>query len=62
MIINVEPSDQIFDVSPDPGHPDCICSRCHQRIGEDEVPIRAFVDEGAGGEYRYHIQCLAVSP
>lgn len=60
MIVNIEHSDQLFDVSPDPGHPDCICSRCSEPIPEDECPIRVFVDEGAGGEYRYHIHCIGI--
>jgi hypothetical protein len=57
------PGDRLFRDSPDVGEADCLCSRCGKVIGEDGgVPIRAFVDDGRGGEYRYHPVCLAPIP
>jgi len=46
-----------FDLSPDAGAPNCICSLCEQLIGENEVPIRAF-DTARGLEARFHIKCF----
>lgn len=34
-----------FDMSPDAGDPNCICSWCSNIIEEDEIPIR-FFNEG----------------
>lgn len=55
----VRETDKLFQDSPDAGWPECICSRCGGRIGEDEMPLRVFVDEGKGGEYRYCEGCTA---
>ena len=52
--------DKLFQDSPDAGHPACVCSRCGQLIEEHEMPLRAFVDEGRGGEYRYHMRCVGL--
>lgn len=52
------PTDRLFTVSPDAGHPKWLCSRCSERIPENKHPIRCFVDGGHGGEYRYHLRCL----
>jgi hypothetical protein len=57
------PTDRLFPDSPDAGEADCLCSRCGKVIGEGVgVPIRAFVDDGRGGEYRYHPVCLGSDP
>ena len=50
-------SDTLFGDSPDAGMTECFCSRCGKQIAEDEVPLRAFVDEGKKGEYRYCENC-----
>lgn len=60
-MFNVQPGDRLFPDSPDAGEPACICSRCGQQIAECDLPIRVFVDEGRGGEYRYHPPCLGVT-
>lgn len=31
-----------FETSPDTGHPDCLCSFCHNKIEEGEVPLRMY--------------------
>ena len=52
--------DRLFPDSPDVGTPECRCSRCGTVIAEEDAPpIRVFVDEGRGGEYRYHPRCVA---
>ncbi len=56
-LFSVLPTDTLFSDSPDVGEPTCVCSRCNQPIGEDEVPIRAFLPDGTG-EYRYHADCI----
>jgi hypothetical protein len=49
------PTDTLFQDSPDAGDQACVCSRCGEPIGEEEgPPVRVFVDQGKGGEYRYH--------
>ena len=50
-------SDALFGDSPDVGMVECICSRCGKKITEDETLLRAFVDEGKKGEYRYCENC-----
>jgi hypothetical protein len=62
----IEPleTDKAFDISPDNGHPLCICSRCSSRIQEMETCIRLFTTDGNGQvteeslEYRYCEQCV----
>lgn len=56
-LFSLDKDDRLFKISPDPGHPECICSRCGRQITEWEIPIRIFVDEGKGGEYRYCVKC-----
>lgn len=56
-MIEILPTDKKFQDSPDAGDPSCWCSRCLLPIGEDDVPLRAFPEDGSG-EYRYHIQCV----
>ena len=51
-------TDKLFQNSPDAGEPECICSRCGEVIDEEEIPIRAFVDDFRGGKYRYHPHCF----
>jgi hypothetical protein len=51
-------TDKVFHDSPDVGEPTCVCSRCGRPIEEDVVPIRAWIDEGRGGEYRFHPACV----
>ncbi len=56
-------TDQLFADSPDPGHPDCKCSRCGQPIMEEELPIRCW-PTGEDGEvysyeYRYCEKCYS---
>ncbi|ODS33558.1 MAG: hypothetical protein SCARUB_01292 [Candidatus Scalindua rubra] len=52
-------TDILFQDSPDEGLPECICSRCKQQIGEDELAIRLFINEGRDGEYRYCERCIS---
>lgn len=56
-MFDVLPTDQLFKDSPFTGEADCLCSRCGSAIPEDAVPIRAFVNQGHGGEYRYCDYC-----
>jgi len=61
-MIEVLTSDKLFQTSPQGGDPECICSRCDSHIPEEQEPIiRAFVDEGRGGEYRYCRSCIGKS-
>lgn len=54
----LEKVDHLFFDSPDAGHPDCRCSRCGEKIGEDEVPIRAWPQTTEiQSEYRYCTKC-----
>jgi hypothetical protein len=46
--LELRPADKLFDNSPDAGHPQCICSRCGERIQEGEFPIRMFTTNGIG--------------
>jgi hypothetical protein len=55
MDFKIKPDDSIFSNSPDTGHPECICSRCGNEIGEDEVPIRIWPSETR--EYRFCENC-----
>lgn len=55
----------LFRVSPDYDQPDCICSFCkldfHKEeddTGQPDLPIRMFINEGHGGEARFHITCF----
>lgn len=58
-MIEILETDKVFQDSPFEGQPSCICSRCNNHIAEKEGPIiRAFVDEGRGGEYRYCRSCM----
>lgn len=58
------PTDTVFDDSPDTGHPTCICSRCSQRIQEEEMAIRVWTKNEHGEmdeeskEYRYCELCM----
>lgn len=50
--------DSWFGSSPDGGDPDCLCSRCNLVIHPNHMPVRFFLDLGAGTvEYRYHAIC-----
>lgn len=62
-VLTPRDTDEVFDISPDTGHPLCICSRCKSRIQELETCIRVLttndkgeVDENSK-EYRYCEQC-----
>jgi hypothetical protein len=57
----VKDGDRLFQDSPDAGDPTCFCSRCGQLIREETIAIRGWVDEGRGGEYRYHPACLGMT-
>ena len=46
--LNIRTTDKAFDQSPDAGDPDCICSRCGNKILEGEFPIRFFTTNDAG--------------
>lgn len=54
----------LFRISPDYDQPDCICSFCKQDFqeeddtGQPDLPIRFFINEGHGGEARFHITCF----
>lgn len=52
-------SDRRFAASVEEGHPDCLCSRCGERIGEDVVAIRMWPPDGAY-ELRYHPTCVGM--
>lgn len=56
-MIEILSTDRLFPDSPDAGEVDCICSRCGGEIPEETVPLRAFVEEGHGGEYRFCDYC-----
>lgn len=58
MLFPIE-TDLLFANSPDAGHPDCICSRCGEPIGEEVIPIRVFTDDNR--EYRYHPDCVGLA-
>lgn len=51
-------TDRIFHGSPDVG-PECLCSRCNKPILTG-VPLRAFLHESPGTEYRYHAECVRI--
>lgn len=55
------PTDTLFIDSPDAGHPACLCSRCGNIIGEDEIPMREWPSDVATSlistEYRYCDSC-----
>ncbi|MEW6306767.1 MAG: hypothetical protein AB1705_25145 [Verrucomicrobiota bacterium] len=56
--IVVQPTDLVFTESPDAGDPQCVCSRCQRRIGEEEgAVIRASASEST--ELRYCNDCAA---
>ena len=44
-MLEILETDQIFHDSPDSGHPDCICSRCHQPILSTQLAMRIFISE-----------------
>lgn len=43
--LKVLDTDRFFTDSPNAGEPGCICSRCHQQIKENEVPLRVAITE-----------------
>jgi hypothetical protein len=51
------PTDELFTDSPFEGDEDCLCSRCGSQIPEEACALRAWVDEGRGGEYRWCDYC-----
>lgn len=53
-------TDTAFSDSPEAGEPSCLCSRCGLSIGEEEVPVRAWPDDGTNLEFRYHARCLGL--
>lgn len=57
----IQPDDLPFILSPDAGHPLCICSRCHDPIPTHTIPIRIWLNN-AKTEYRYHAACLNLHP
>lgn len=57
--VTIEPTDFLFEDSPEVGEATCRCSRCGEVIGESEIPVRAF-DPETLGEYRYHPACVGV--
>lgn len=56
MPIKILPTDTRFPTSPFEGDPDCLCSRCGNQIGEEELALRAW-PEDAKAEYRYCDAC-----
>lgn len=54
-------TDERFSMSPDAGLPECKCSRCGQLIGEEQVPIRVWPQDGSDTEYRYCEGCQAAA-
>jgi hypothetical protein len=50
-----------FETSPEAGHPDCLCSYCHERIEVEDID-RTFRSwpkiEGVTREVRLHPQCF----
>lgn len=50
----------LFWDSPDEGRPECLCSRCGQRI--DDRAIRAIFDAGPLLEARVHADCIPEAP
>ena len=59
MTLRILPTDRPFLESPDAGHPTCLCSRCEQIIGEEEVPVRVW-PEDVSYEYRFHQNCFGI--
>lgn len=57
----IRPTDRFFLDSPYPGDPECLCSRCLKLIGEDEVPIMFWTQNGKK-KWRYHAVCLGFKP
>ena len=55
-MIEILPTDIAFESSPDAGDPECLCSRCLRSIGEEEVPLRAFGEDGSY-EFRFCDRC-----
>lgn len=49
---------RVFTDSPDAGESDCLCSKCYQVIGEDDVPIRFWPDPPDTRELRFHQACF----
>lgn len=45
------------DLSPDSGHPQCLCSLCAKPIAEDELPMRVF--RRTTLEARFHPSCFS---
>lgn len=57
MSFQILETDTTWYTSPDAGHPHCLCSRCNKLIKENDVPVRAWPDDGSY-EYRFHPECL----
>jgi hypothetical protein len=53
----IQQTDRLFFDSPDKGDPTCLCSRCLQPIGEDDLALRAWPQDGSNGEFRYCEAC-----
>lgn len=53
MPIEVLKTDKEFKDSPDTGRPECICSRCGNKIKEHEFALRIFTGKKRNTEYRY---------
>lgn len=47
-VLEIRPTDTLFDISPDAGHPLCTCSRCGARILEMECVIRGATQNDEG--------------
>ena len=43
--LKIWPTDKFFNDSPNAGETECICSRCHRHIKENEKVARCPVDE-----------------
>jgi hypothetical protein len=63
-VLEARPTDTCFKYSPDAGTPECICSRCGNRIQAGEMPIRLTTTNKKGKvdknsmEYRYCEECM----
>lgn len=57
MPIQVEVGDKEFKDSPDTGHPDCICSRCGNKIPSRQFALRIFTGKKKNTEFRYCEPC-----
>lgn len=57
--IEILDTDTEFKDSPDTGRPDCLCSRCGNKIMEREMPLRCFTGKERNTEYRFCEKCQA---